>query len=191
MRCWQAVLAAMVLRCRKHRPGGSGRVLQQPCVARAIADRLTSRTAGSLQHWLAAAKIGSNAAVFATNGSSSDSQCFFWCPAETRTNLKRRRLKSPSVVVVKLPRRSPVTMAPNRRRWSGPANTGPASAVSVPPYAAPRASDDPTTRRTPRPCSIVQQIRGRLQNTRRHARENTKAKRAANFIEGAEAPQNP
>ena len=41
-------------------------------------------------------------------------------------------------------------------------------------------------------CSpAVQQIRGRIQNTRRHARENTKAKRAANFIEGAEAPQNP
>ena len=33
----------------------------------------------------AAAKIGSNAAVFATNGSSSDTQCVFWCPAETRT----------------------------------------------------------------------------------------------------------
>ena len=37
----------------------------------------------------------------------------------------------------------------------------------------------------------VQQIRGRIQNTRRHACENTKAKRAANFIERAARRHNP
>lgn len=193
MRCWQTVLAAMVLRCRKHRPGGSGRVLQQPCVARAIADRLTSRTAGkSCPHWFAAAKIGSNAAVFANSGCCSRLACnFLVLLLLSKPALKTKTSVPATALVRKAPssssRQDCSGLAPQRSAGQKPRRPALYQCHRTPPQGP------QTTPQGPNHTSVFilgHQGRGRPCLTPRRSKPK-EPKRAANFIERAARRHNP